>query len=78
MAIEDVDRLTPAERASAAWQRLSAYMNKRMAMLRARNDGLHEPDKTNALRGQIAELRHLLSLASDKPVYRLEDELFKD
>lgn len=69
--------LSDYERQSAFWKKLATHMTERLASLRARNDAVRSPEKTNLLRGQIAELKHLLSLADDKPSPPPED-VFKD
>lgn len=70
--------LTEFERQSALWLKLKQYLDSRRAGLHARIERPLSTEKTNALRGQIAELKHFLSLADDKPAPAPEDELFKD
>lgn len=70
--------ITELERSSAVWQKLKPYYEARLASLRAKNDGNLTPEQTQRLRGQIAEVRGILSLGTDKPQVPNEAELFKD
>lgn len=66
------------ERRSPLWLKLKAYFEARLDKARARNDSskLGETD-TAALRGAIAELKHMARL--DQPAPKVEDEpQFKD
>lgn len=71
-------KLTELERTSAVWQRLKKYYDARLARLRAKNDGDLTHEQTLKLRGQIAEVKGLLSVATDSPSIPNEAELFKD
>lgn len=57
--------LTPIERTSALWQKLRAHYTERLAELRTRNDGGLDPQATARLRGQIAEVKILLTLGDE-------------
>lgn len=70
--------LTEIERQSALFLKLKMHFEERLARLRAKNDGLHEQDRTNRLRGQIAEAKYFISLGDKKPTPPEEDELFTD
>lgn len=70
--------LSEADRQSPLWRKLKAYFEARLEKNRARNDSptLSEAE-TAALRGAIAELKHMTRL--DQPVPLVEDETqFKD
>lgn len=70
--------LSEHERQSALWLKLKAHLDERLALLRARNDKPRDEAKSNLLRGQLAELKHLLSLNEEKRTPPPEDELFQD
>lgn len=61
-------RLNPLERATPLWARIAEHYTERLATLRAQNDqqGL-SPERTEFIRGQIAECKALLQLAQDPP-----------
>lgn len=59
--------ITPAERRNPLWLALEAHLTDRLATLRSRNDADMAADKTAHLRGQIAEVKALLALATDRP-----------
>lgn len=73
-----VPLVAPHERTSQLWLKLREHFEKRLAVLRARNDKPASVDRSNVLRGQIAELKHLLQLADEKSSVPPEDELFRD
>lgn len=75
--VEDFE-LTSVERDSALWRKLLQHFERRLAMLRARNDKPVDERRANVLRGQIAELKHLISLNEPRKRVPPEDELFKD
>jgi len=51
---------------SPAWRRLSQHVEARIDELRELNDSLsYGPEKTAAIRGGIAELKKILSLADE-------------
>ena len=70
--------LGQADRQSAAWAKLKAHMEARLAMLRRRNDSDQTEYKTAKLRGRIAEVEAMLSLGSDQPTVEIDDDKFKD
>lgn len=59
--------LTPGERMHPLWQKLAQHYSQRLATLRAKNDNPLTADETADLRGRIAEVKALLSLADDLP-----------
>lgn len=67
--------LTLAERQSALWQKLKAHFEARQKSLHKRNAQLLPQDKTNQIRGQLAELTHTLSLGEDKTTTPPEDSI---
>lgn len=62
--------LTDAERFSPLWQRLVTHARKQRDVLRARNDGYHDVQKTATLRGEIATYNALILLDTPKPPSR--------
>ena len=70
--------LTQLDRDSAAWKRLVEHYTARLAALRQQNDSDQTAEKTEKLRGRIAEVRYLLSLGTDRPEIPGEDKKFKD
>lgn len=70
-------KLTEYESMSPVWQKLQGYMEARLETLRLKNDRNRGERDTAFLRGEIAELKFLLSL--DKPQPETEpDNQFKD
>lgn len=61
-------RLTAADKVSPLWRALSDHYTERLASLRAQNDTSKTPEQTEKLRGQIFEVKALLSLADDRPI----------
>ena len=58
--------LTPADTHSATWRRLTQILTARLQDLRESNDRLGlDPAKTEAIRGQIAEVKRTLALADE-------------
>lgn len=66
-------KLTHADRASAAWQRLRAHYAERLSVLRSMNDGDIDEVATARLRGRIAEIKNLLALDDDEDPAQLAD-----
>ncbi len=74
---ESTNPVLPSDRQSALWQRLKAHLEARLAYLRAKNDSAKlSGDDTAKLRGQIAEVKALLTLGTDAP--KIEDIEYKD
>jgi len=63
------DRFTlhPQDRTNPLWLRLEAHMQQRRDELRAMNDSTVSPERTENLRGRIAQLKELLALAAEPP-----------
>ena len=61
--------LTPVDRASPVWRRLMDHMETRLAQHRAQNDGDKDAAATARLRGQISELKYLMSLNNERKVH---------
>jgi hypothetical protein len=59
--------LSEADKQSAAWGKVQAYLTQRLSELRTSNDRDMAPDMTNKLRGQIAEVKALQGLGIDRP-----------
>jgi hypothetical protein len=53
------------EQNSSTWLELKEYLTQRLDEARRKNDNPQSVELTERLRGQIAEIKHLLSL--DKP-----------
>ena len=60
-------KLTPQDLQSAVWLKLEAYLNERLAALRAQNDGELDEVATARLRGRIAATKELLALGKPGP-----------
>lgn len=59
--------LSDAEKCSAAWGKVQAYLEKRLTELRIANDRDMTEQETAKQRGRIAEVRAMLALADDRP-----------
>lgn len=59
--------LTAEDKSSSLWKRLRDQLEQRLSELRAKNDGALDANDTAKLRGQIAEVKRLLSLEKDLP-----------
>jgi hypothetical protein len=60
--------LTPEERNSPLWQRLMGHFAERIQRLRAENDSQdNPPERTAAIRGEIAALKGLERLNTPRP-----------
>lgn len=66
------------ERRSALWLKIAAGAETRLAILRERNDRRLTAEETARLRGQIAEVKYLISLGAEQQALPPEDEKFKD
>jgi hypothetical protein len=56
--------LTPAEKESAIWMKLSEEIEKRIEVYRTKNEGDLTAEQTAKLRGQIAFAREILGWAA--------------
>ena len=70
--------LDAVERNSSAWLKVKAHCEARLDLARKRNDGDHDMERTNRLRGGIAELQHLLTLGEEQMKPNPDDAKFKD
>ncbi len=57
--------LTPADKRSPMWLALADHLNERLAMHRMSNDASQPADRTEHLRGRIAEIKYLLGLGDE-------------
>ena len=55
-------KLSLSERNSPAWLTVKDYLELRLSLLRRKNDNKIDGGSTEWLRGQIAEVKHLLTL----------------
>lgn len=69
--------LTKIERGSSVWQKIEKRLKEELESLRRKNDGNLPEIATARLRGQIAAVKDLLSIGTDKPTMPKEDQ-FKD
>lgn len=53
-------QLTPSERGSPLWVRLTEHLKARLEVERTRNDGPRDVAETAHTRGKIAQLREIL------------------
>lgn len=58
---------------SLTWQKLKKHYESRLNYWRGMNDGSHDPQKTERIRGRIAECKNLLALA-EKPTPQESDD----
>ena len=58
--------LSIADKRSPLWRALEDHLNQRLAACRAQNDASQPVEKTEHLRGRIAELKGLLVLAAER------------
>lgn len=61
-------KLATQERNSHTWVVIKAYLEDRLAMLRRKNDNKLDDASTEWLRGQIAEVKGLLSIDKDDDI----------
>lgn len=61
--------LTAEDKASGLWSRLSKHLDAELAKMRALNDGDKNEVDTAHLRGRIAQIKAIQSLAKDLPVF---------
>ena len=59
--------LSKADRVSSTWNALKKHLEQRLEVRRTQNDGDLNPEKTAKTRGQIAEVKRILSLDKDLP-----------
>ena len=60
--------LTPGEVQTVVWLKIQAHFQDRLASMRKRNDNPLSELETATLRGRIAEIKEILSLAEPPPV----------
>jgi hypothetical protein len=71
---EDLGPLFNAvDRQSTTWAKLKKYIEARIESLRAKNDGDLDPIATAKVRGQIASMKNLLTLAQPAPANEADD-----
>lgn len=58
--------LSTADKRSPLWRAIEEHLNQRLAHCRTQNDSSQPVEKTEHLRGRIAELKGLLALAADR------------
>ncbi len=66
------------ERSSAVWKKVTEHCELRLSHLRLMNDGNLTLEQTQKVRGQIEEVKAILSLGTDRPVIPDENANFKD
>jgi len=59
--------LGDADRQSQIWERIRAALEARLAEHRERNDASLSPERTEKLRGRIAEVKWLLGEGEERP-----------
>lgn len=69
-------KLEDHEISSATWMKLAKHFEDRLEVLRAKNDSSMSPEKTERLRGRIAEVKAALALS--KPELLTEEEFDDD
>lgn len=63
-----IHQFSEAEKTQAWFERLRDSLDKRLQKLREQNDVLRDAEETAYLRGQIAEIKHLLGDMGKKPI----------
>lgn len=58
-------KLEPHDRTNPMWQRIERHMVERLDALRRQNDATTTPERTEHIRGRIAQLKELLALADE-------------
>ena len=58
---------------SETWRAIEKWANERLDVARRKNDGALDAEKTAHLRGRIAELKDLLTLASPAPAINVDE-----
>ena len=53
---------------SATWKKIKTHCEQRLQLLRAKNDASLPIDKTEKLRGRIAEIKNLMALDQPAPL----------
>jgi len=61
-----VFELTQADKRSPVWRAIVEHLQTRVVQLRAQNDTSQSVEKTEHLRGRIAELKALLALDEER------------
>jgi hypothetical protein len=56
--------LTESEKSHFVWQKIEKHLQNRVSILRAKNDGPLDAMQTATIRGQIAEVKALLSYST--------------
>lgn len=57
--------MTPQDIQSPVWRRFTKTLQERLQELREVNDAMASPEKTALIKGQISEVKRLLSLSPD-------------
>lgn len=70
--MSDIVKLTDLERKSSAWVKIRDYYQRRLDVMRGRNDGDLVIEETAKLRGRIAEIKNLLAL-DRAPEFEVDD-----
>ena len=64
-------RINQTDKAGPLWRSLVEHYTARLAVLREKNDAPQSPEKTDFIRGQIAEAKAFLRLADEPPQRRV-------
>lgn len=67
-------KLTTVDIQSAVWQKVVAITERRIDMLRRKNDNDKDSIETAKLRGRIAECKNLLAMANPSPTQVADDD----
>ena len=66
--VKDRFFLTDGDRLNPAWVKLLDHLKERLAAARSKNDHAQSEIETATLRGQIKELKYLISLSEDRKI----------
>lgn len=60
-------KLEPHDKSSPTWQRIERHLIDRLQVLRRQNDATMTTERTEHIRGRIAQLKELLALVNEDP-----------
>ena len=67
-------KITQVEQQSSTWKKIENHLEERLQDLREQNDNDLTEIETQKIRGSIVEIKRILELREDKPVYELPRE----
>lgn len=67
-------QLTPHDKSTSLWLRLSTHLTEMLAEARTKNDSEMTEQQTAALRGRIKCLKSIIALGDDRPIILTGDD----